>query len=145
MAVKGSGLGAGPDTGEFTDQTKYDARSGAAKHAQTSFPTKWGMKDQTVESGNTAGLSPANPGTGPDASSPNPLDAEPRVKNLRRQAAVLRTPWGMKDANGNGVTHSGNPGAGAVLSEAILSGSSKLPGSPSLVKDSGASPKDPYA
>jgi len=145
MAVKGSGIGKGPDP-TMVDQTKYDARSGAAKHPQTSFPTKWGMKDQTVESGNTAGLSPANPGTGPDASSPNPLDAEPRVKNLKRQAAILQTPWGnMKDANGNGVTHSGNPGAGAVLGEAILSGSSKLPGSPSLVKDSGASPKDPYA
>ena len=36
MAVKGSGLGAGPDP-KMVDQTSYDARKGAAKKPLTSF------------------------------------------------------------------------------------------------------------
>ena len=69
----------------MSDQTSYDARSGAGKRPQTSFPDKWGMKDMTEFSG----AGPSDPGTGPDASSPNPLDPEPRVKELHKQPSVL--------------------------------------------------------
>lgn len=117
----------------MADQTKFDARSGAAKRPQTSFPTKWGMSDQTKMSGLVGGAS--NLGTGPDASSPNPLDAEPRVRNLKRQPQVLTAKWGMTDANGKGVD---NTIGGKVLGEAILSGASKLP---SGLSADGSAPK----
>lgn len=120
----------------MADQTKFDARAGAAKRPQGSFATKWGMTDQTKMSGLVGGAS--NLGTGPDASSPNPLDPEPRVKNLKRQPQALEAKWGMKDANGKGVD---NSMAGKVLGEAILSGSSKLPDSVAGKTDSGAAPK----
>jgi hypothetical protein len=132
MAQQGSGLGAGPDPAmqDRVTSSPINPRSGAAKKAQTSFPVKEGMKDQTVLSGNTAGISPNDPGKGPDASSPNPLDPEPRVKTLRRQPMPGQeaTPWGMVDGNGKGLDQNA---AGKVLGEAILSGASKLPGSTS--------------
>lgn len=117
----------------MTDQTTYDARSGAAKTPQKSFPTKWGMKDQTAMSGLVGGASDL--GTGPDASSPNPLEGEAKVKNLKRQPQTLKTSWGMTDADGRGVD---NSMIGKVLGEAIVSGSTKLPGSVS--RDNGRPP-----
>lgn len=149
MAVQGSGLGKGPDDGAFTEQTKYDARKGAAKRAQTSFPTKWGMSDQTKLSGIAPSESVgANNASGalsgpPDASSPNPLDPEPRVKNLKRQPQVLQPTWQSKgaapdmspsqktgkDVHGMppGTSLGSSPTAGKVLGEAVLSGSTSLP------------------
>ena len=151
MAVKGSGTVAqsnNPDP-PMADQTKYDARSGAGKRTQTTYPTKWGMVDQNPEKGVTAGLDPQ---TGvwskpPDASSPNVMDPEPKAKVLRRQAQILQTPHGMKGASSgmspsqrDGNTLTGNVG-GKVLGEAILSGSTKLPGTNVEKTDSGAAPK----
>lgn len=126
MAVQGSGT-KGNVSGE-KDPTSYNARSGAAKKVQSSVATTWGMKDQTKLSGVTGGIDPnsgvwAHP---PDASSPNPLEQEPKSKNLKRQAQILETPWrSMKSPNpGQGL----NPNlSGKVLGEAILSGSTKLP------------------
>lgn len=131
MAVSGSGLGAGPDTGEFTDQTKYDARSGAAKKPQTSFPVKDGMKDQNAPSGVTSAIGPVHPGVGPDASSKDVLDPETpaeRGKVLRKQPDTMTAKWGMRGGMGQGL----DPNIGGkVLGEAILSGASKLPGTTS--------------
>jgi hypothetical protein len=90
------------------------ARDGAAKNPQTSFPVKETMKDMTTLSG----VGPSNPGSGPDASSPNPLDAEPRAKLLRSQGSTLAPAWDMKDGDGDGLdTDIG----GAVISEGELS------------------------
>jgi hypothetical protein len=135
MAVQGSGLGKGPDSGAMKEQTSYDARSGAAKKTQTSFPQKWGMRDRI----SFDGAGPSSPGSGPDASSPNPLDPEPRGKVLRRQptSGNARTPWGQKGAAdrmapSQQVGNTYDPSlSGKVLGEAIISGSSKLPGSTS--------------
>ncbi len=128
MAVKGSGLGAGPDTGEFKDQTSYDARKGAPKKPQTSFPIKDGMKDQNAPSGVTSAVGPVHPGVGPDASAADVLDPESpaqRGKVLRRQPDPITAKWGMKGGMGQGV----DPNIGGkVLGEAILSGSTSLPG-----------------
>lgn len=150
MAVKGSGLGKGPDPA-MVDQAHYDARSGAAKRAQTSFPIHPGMTDRIK--GPQAG--PSSPGSGPDASSSNPLDPETaaqRGKRLRRQPGAmlpgggswepgtLKSSWGMTDANGKGVD---NSIGGKVLSEAILSGSTTLPASVSTKTGSGKAPS-PY-
>lgn len=117
MAQQGSGLGKGPDgdQSDEDDQVNYNARSGAAKHVQTNFPIHPGMTDQQRA---MAGTSPANPGTGPDASSPNPMG------NPIAERKPLAASWGMKDANGKGVDS--NLG-GRVLGEAILSGSAHLP------------------
>lgn len=142
MAVKGSGLGAGPDPA-MVDQTKYDARSGAPKHAQTSFPVKDGMKDQNAPSGVTSSVSPIHPGVGPDASAADVMDPESpaqRGKVLRKQPGALipgpggsgatfapgtlKSSWGMKGGMGQDVD---NDIGGKVLGEAILSGSTKLP------------------
>ena len=72
----------------MSDQTNSNiARDGAAKHPQTSFPIKEGMKDQT-----TITSGPSSPGIGPDASSPNPLDPSPKLKKFGEVA----TKWGMK-------------------------------------------------
>jgi hypothetical protein len=72
------------------DQTSSNiARDGAAKKTQTKFPVKEGMKDQTTI---LSGVSPANPGVGPDASTSNPLSPEPKTKHLDKVA----TSWGMK-------------------------------------------------
>jgi hypothetical protein len=74
------------------------ARDGAAKSPQTSFPVKDGMKDMTEYS-----AGPASPGTGPDASSPNPLDPEPRAKLLKSQGSDLQAAWGQTDGDGDGL------------------------------------------
>jgi hypothetical protein len=130
MAQQGSGLGKGPDDGAFTNRTSFDARSGSAKRIQTEFAQKWGMKDAdgSDESKEDAlNASPSNPGTGPLADSPRPLDLltpEQRGKTLRRQPSPLQSKWGMVDANGKGVD--GALG-GKVLGEAILSGAASLP------------------
>jgi hypothetical protein len=98
----------------MTEQTSGNiARDGAAKKPQTSFPVKDGMKDMTTLSG----IAPANPGTGPDGGSPNPLDAEPRMKSLHGQGASLQTAWGQTDGDGDGL----DLGLGAqVMDEAQL-------------------------
>ena len=109
------------------DQTKFDARSGAPKHPQTSFPVKDGMKDQNAPSGVTSAIAPIHPAVGPDASAADVMDPETpaqRGKVLRRQPAVLESKWGAKGGDGQGVD---NNLAGKVLGEAILSGASKLP------------------
>jgi hypothetical protein len=141
MAVKGSGLGAGPD-GSRVDQTKFDARSGAAKRTQTKFPIKDTMKDQTSLS--YAG--PANPGTGPDADPADVMSPEPKGKTLHRQSQILFNRWGMKgaapdmtDSAKTGKTLDANIG-GKVLGEAILSGSSNLPAKGTALTDSGKAP-----
>lgn len=83
----------------MTEQTSSNiARDGAAKRPQTSFPIKDGMKDQTSFS-----AGPASPGSGPDASSPNPLDPEPRDKILHSQGASLQAAWGQTDGDGDGL------------------------------------------
>jgi len=100
MAVQGSGLGAGPDP-KMVDQQSYDARKGAPKHAQTSFPVKDGMKDQNAPSGVTSAVSPIHPGVGPDASAADVMDPESpaqRGKTLKRQSGVLEASWGMDPA-----------------------------------------------
>lgn len=91
------------------------ARDGARKKTQTKYPVKEGMKDQTKLSG----IGPRDPGNGPDASSPNPLDPEPSNKLLRRQPQVLKSSWGMKDADGQGVD---NDLAQKVLGDAARMG-----------------------
>jgi hypothetical protein len=158
MAVKGSGLGAGPDPA-MVNQTNYDARKGAPKNTQTAFPVKEGMKDQNAPSGVTSAISPVHPGAGPDASAADVLDPETpaqRGKTLKKQPGgagamtnngtyvpgKLNSSWGMKGGDGQGV----DPDmSGKVLGEAILSGSSKLPAANSAA--SGPAPaytgKDP--
>jgi hypothetical protein len=143
MAVSGTGtkpMGSTVDPA-MVDQQHYDARSGAPKKTQTSFPVKGGMKDMNAQSGTTGGIGGGKFDGAPDASSPNPLDPEPRVKVIK---PVLNTPWGMKGAspdmspsqqNGKdvhgmpqGTSLADSPTAGKVLGNAILSGSTKLPG-----------------
>src|ERR1035437_909045 len=123
MAVQNSGLGAGPDP-KMQDRitnSPIDPRSGAAKHPQTSFADAYGMKDMT----SLSGISPANPGNGPDASSPNPLDPMPRTKLLTRQPDTLKAnPGTPVDGDGDGLD---NEIGGQVIDEAILSGSTALP------------------
>jgi hypothetical protein len=103
MAVKGSGTVAktiDPPMQDRISSSPIDPRSGASKRTQTKFPVKQGMTDM-VKGLSFAG--PKNPGVGPDASSANPLDPEPKDKLLKRQPKVLTSSWGMKDANGQGV------------------------------------------
>lgn len=156
MAVKGSGLGAGPDTGEFTEPTKYDARSGAAKKVQTDFPVTSNMKDQNAPSGATSAIGPVHPGVGPDASAADVMDPESpaqRGKALRKQPGALvpdanggsaytpgtlKASWGKKGGMGQDVD---NALGGKVLGEAILSGATKLPATTSDA--SGPDPKQP--
>lgn len=139
MAQQGSGLGKGPDGNDMTEQQHYDARSGAAKKAQTSFPVHPGMADRTSFSG----AGPSSPGSGPDAGAPEPMDGgipgPNRGKTLRRtpNPATARTSWDMKGAAPN-MSPSQQTGktldtgiGGRVLGEAILSGSTKLPASTS--------------
>ena len=117
----------------MSDQTSFDARAGAAKRPQTSFPVKDGMKDMTTMSG----IGPGS--TGPDASSPNPLDPVPLVKSVPR---VTSTPW---DSQKTGDGDSYDPSVGsAVLNEAVVSGS-HLPVSTTEQSASGADPSDPNA
>lgn len=137
MAVQNAGLGKGPDPA-MSDQTKFNARDGAAKNVQTKFGIHPGMTDQQRA---MVGVGPSNPGTGPLADSPNPADPETpaqRGKNLRRQPGdgQLQAKWGMTDANGKGVD---NAIGKQVLNEAVLGGA-KLPASESY---SNASPGKP--
>lgn len=100
----------------MTEQTSGNiARDGGtAKHPQTSFPIRDGMKDMTEYS---VSVSPVNPGSGPDASSPNPLDPEPRAKLLKSQGGDLQAAWGQTDGDGDGL----DLGLGAqVMDEAQL-------------------------
>jgi hypothetical protein len=93
----------------MSDQTNTNiARDGAAKRPQTKFPVKEGMKDMTAA---MTGISPGNPGVGPDADPANPLSPEPKSKHQ----SEVKASWGMKDANGQSVN--GNLGK-AVLAEA---------------------------
>lgn len=89
----------------MTDQTSSNiARDGAAKRPQTKFPVKEGMKNQTEV---LSGVSPANPGVGPDADPANPLSPSPQ----RKKFDDVKTSWGMKGKH--------DPALGsAVLSEA---------------------------
>ena len=89
------------------------ARDGASKNPQTSFPARDTMKDMTALSG----AGPANPGSGPDASSPNPLDAEPRAKLLKKQGSTVAPAWDMKDGMGEQLD---DQIGGAVLDEGEL-------------------------
>lgn len=135
MAVKGSGVVAktiDPPMEDRISSSPINPRSGAAKKTQTKYPVKTGMKDQTdasklrgaVPTMATNGRPTADGYTfGPDASSANPLDPEPKDKNLRRQPSVLKSSWGMKDANGNGVDND--------LGKGILDEASRLGKGPS--------------
>lgn len=97
MAVKGSGVSG--NTPGAKDQTSSNiARDGAAKRPQTDFPVKRGMTDMIKE---LSGVSPKNPGVGPDASSANPLDPSPGMKEL--QTGGFKASWGMRDGHGKGV------------------------------------------
>lgn len=132
MANQGSGLGKGPDGDVMKDQTSFNARNGAAKKPQTSFPVHPGMTDQQRA---LAGVSPSNPGDGPVADGPkafDPLSAAERGKSVQE---VTKASWDMKGADGKGLD---NNIGGKVLGEAILSGSAKLPTDESY---STASPK----
>ena len=125
MAQQGSGLGAGPDPKmqDRVTSSPIDPRSGTAKHPQTTFADTFGMKDQTKMSGVGGG------GTGPDASSPNPLDPEPQVKLLHRQPGTLKANPGTPiDGDGDGLDEDIG---GKVIGEAILSGSTAFPASTS--------------
>ena len=74
----------------MSDQTSGNiARDGAAKRPQTNFPTTYGMKNMTET---LSGVSPANPGVGPDADPANPLSPRPRQKHEE----TVETKWGMK-------------------------------------------------
>lgn len=106
MAVKGSGVVAKTVDPAMQDRITHapvDPRSGKAKHTQTSFPIKGGMTDM-VKGSVSSFAGPKNPGIGPDASSANPLDPEPKDKRLFHQNPdKFKSSWGMKDANGQGV------------------------------------------
>lgn len=93
----------------MSDQTSSNiARDGAAKKPQTSFPTTHGMKDQTAA---LSGVSPANPGVGPDAAPANPLSPEAKQKH----SGPIGVKWGMEKSP---TTHSPELGS-AVLKEAV--------------------------
>jgi hypothetical protein len=129
MAQQGSGTKPRSDNPDpaMVGQTHYDARSGAAKKAQISFPLAHGMKDQNAPSGVTSAIAPIHPGVGPDASMADVMDPETpaqRGKVLKRQAPELQAKWGMKGGDGQGVS---SDLGGKVLGEAILSGSTVLP------------------
>jgi hypothetical protein len=109
MAYQTNGGTAAPAKQGMKDLTNTNiARDGAAKRPQTSFATTHGMRDRTAE---MAGVSPANPGVGPDADPANPLSPSPKLKKFPDAPAK----WGMRDANGQSVN--GNLGH-AVLAEA---------------------------
>jgi hypothetical protein len=120
MAVKGSGVVAKTIDPQMTSPestSPINPRSGAAKKTQTKFPVKTGMTDMV--SGSVSSFAgPKNPGVGPDASSSNPLDPEPKDKLLRRQPGSFKASWGMKDGNGDGVD--------GTIGQAILDEASRL-------------------
>jgi hypothetical protein len=89
------------------------ARNGSAKNPQTSFDVRDTMKDMTTLSG----VAPANPGTGPDASSPNPLEGQSRPKLLNKQGSTLAPAWDMKDGMGEQLD---DTIGGAVMDEGEL-------------------------
>lgn len=92
----------------MSDQTSSNiARDGAAKRPQTKFPVKEGMKNQTVA---LSGVSPANPGVGPDADPSNPLSPEAKQKH----SGPIPVKWGMEKSP---TKHSPELGS-AVLKEA---------------------------
>lgn len=92
----------------MSDQTSSNvARDGAAKKPQTKFATTHGMRDRTAE---MTGVSPANPGVGPDAAPGNPLSPSAKLKQFPE--APIKS--GMRDANGGTVSNVGK----AVLAEA---------------------------
>lgn len=126
MAQQGSGLGKGPDGSDMTDPTGYNARSGAAKQTQKTFEQSWGMKDMTKLSG----IAPSDPGTGPVANSPNPLDGIP-IRN--EDGDPPKTSWGMKGTVDHAL-------GGRVLGEAILSGAATLPSGESYSKSGPGKP-----
>lgn len=97
MAVKGSGV-SGDVRGQKDQTSSNIARDGAAKHPQTEFAVKRGMTDMVKE---LSGVGPKNPGVGPDASSANPLDPSPGMKEL--QTGGFKPSWGMRDGHGRGV------------------------------------------
>lgn len=97
MAVKGSGV-SGNVPGAKDQTSSNIARDGAGKHPQTEFPVKRGMTDMVKTLSN---VGPKNPGVGPDASSANPLDPSPGMKEL--QTGGFKASWGMCDGHGRGV------------------------------------------
>lgn len=83
----------------MSDQTSSNiARDGAAKKPQTSFATTHGMKDQIAA---LTGVSPANPGIGPDADPANPLSPSPKLKKFP-DAPIA---YGMKGSHDNASGH----------------------------------------
>lgn len=86
------------------------ARDGAAKRPQTKFPVKYDMKNSQ-----DFAAAKSISGSGPDASSPNPLAKESISKGFKDAPAA----WGMTDADDRGVDHDSGR---AVLSEAALTG-----------------------
>ena len=155
MAVKGSGIGSGPDP-KMVDQTHYDARKGAAKKPHTTFADSVGHEgSEQAPPASQRAVAPIHPGVGPDARAADVMDPETpaeRGRTLRRQPGgagaqtsngswvpgKLQSAWGMKGGDGQGVD---NDMSGKVLGEAILSGSTKLPAAVDLKTDSGAAPK----
>lgn len=108
MAFKG---GKAPVKAGMQDRIDSNiARDGAAKRPQTKFPVKEGMKNsQAYDAGKSIS------GSGPDASSPNPLAKESISKGFKDAPAA----WGMTDSNDRGIDHDQGR---AVLSEAALTG-----------------------
>lgn len=121
MANQGSGLGKGPDGDVMQDQTGFNARNGAAKKPQTSFPVHPGMTDNQRA---MAGVSPGNPGDGPVADGPKAYDLLSGSERGKVVQSDVKASWDMKGADGKGLD-SGI--GGKVLGEAILSGAAKLP------------------
>ena len=92
----------------MVDQTNTNiARDGAPKRTQSKAPVKDGMKSMTEA---MSGVSPGNPGVGPDADPANPLSLEPKQKH----SAPIGVKWGMEKSP---TTHSPELGS-AVLKEA---------------------------
>ena len=74
----------------MSDQTSSNvARDGAAKRPQTKIAVTHGMRDRVAE---MSGVSPANPGVGPDAAPANPLSPETKQKH----SGDIPVKWGMK-------------------------------------------------
>lgn len=109
MAFKG---GAAPVKPGMQDRIDSNiARDGAAKKVQAKSPLHSAMKEQQDYRDATHGVS----GSGPDASSPNPLAKEAISKGFKDAP----TAWNMRDANGQSVNHELGH---AVLKEAALTG-----------------------